>query len=316
MHEYAIGSPPLDYYLESNPFNKHKEVPMLKKLPISIVLLMVFNIPLAAQSTHIEFSYQSLRPFVHFQLNFHSYGYDYDAYERTYLKGYMDGVNNEYYFGHHFIDMVRNINAYRQGYRDGFRDRQLLIRLRGRAWYTRHRFAYDDYYAPVYAVRIWLDGLSLAFLKAPAHRLPKRWRHRAHPHLIKYRKWMTYNRKKGNHFSRSTDIERRFKKRIRGHRRKMNKVKKRRRQNTSYNRDRSNRKHYGNKRGFKKRHDIDRDRDRRHRKRSVDEDKNRRRKAVRKNKKRKRKREKVRKRSRDNNKSKRSSRNRSRNRDG
>lgn len=209
---------------------------MFKKLQILILLLFAFSLQAAAQYTHVEFSYQSFRPFLHFQLDFDSHGY-HNSYETAYLKGYMDGVNDSYYYNHRFADLVRDRRIYEAGYRDGLRDHRLMIRLRGRAWYNKYRFHYDDYYSPTYSVRVWLDGLSLAFLQAPAHRLPKHWKYRAHPHFIKYRKWYSnkhhYKKKYGGHY-RFDDVERRFQKRIRDHRKKAVQYKKRHRKDASY----------------------------------------------------------------------------------
>lgn len=202
---------------------------MFKKLQILILLLFVLSLQVAAQYTNVEFSYRSFRPFVHFQLNFDSYSY-HDTYESAYLKGYMDGVNDSYYYHHRFVDLVRDRQIYEAGYRDGLRDQRLMIRLRGHAWYHKYRFRYDDYYSPSYSVRIWLDGLSLAFLHAPAHRLPKRWKHRAHPHFIEYRKWVTHKhhyKKKNKSYHRFDNVERSFKKRIRNNRKKAVQEKKR-----------------------------------------------------------------------------------------
>lgn len=166
---------------------------MLKKLLISLLLLMAYAIPMQAQNFSFELSYQSFRPFIHFHLDYESQNYRHD-YESAYLKGYMDGVIDEYYYHHRYNELVYDSRIYEAGYRDGFRDRELLISLRGYNWYQRHRFTYNDYYNPGYSVRIWLDGLSLAFLQAPAYRLPKRWKHRAHPHVVHYRKWIAGNR--------------------------------------------------------------------------------------------------------------------------
>jgi len=166
---------------------------MLKKLLISAILFMAYAMPLQAQHFSFELSYQSFRPFIHFHLDYESQSYHHD-YESAYLKGYMDGVIDEYYYHHRFNELVYDSRIYEAGYRDGLRDRELLIRLRGHGWYHRHRFTYNDYYEPAYSVRIWLDGLSLAFLQAPTYRLPKRWKHRAHPHVITYRKWIAGNR--------------------------------------------------------------------------------------------------------------------------
>ena len=228
---------------------------MIKKLQLLLLLLFVISVPLAAQYTHVELSYQSFRPFIHFQLNFESNGYDYhQSYDNAYLKGYMDGVNHTRYYHLRFYDLVSNINAYKAGYRDGFQDRKLVIRLRGYAWYRSHRFGYDDYYAPSYAVRIWLDGLSLAFLQAPVHRLPKRWKYRAHPHVIHYRKWMgkkKYHKGYSNYYS-STNVERRFKKRIRGYRKQAQKVRIKNRRTVSGNRGHQTKQRYRPNRAFKK----------------------------------------------------------------
>lgn len=228
---------------------------MIKKLQILLLLLFAISLPLAAQHTHIELSYRSFRPFVHFQLNFGSYGYDYhDSYESAYLKGYMDGVNDHYHYHHRFDDLVWDIDAYETGYRDGFRDHKLLIRLRGHRWYKHHRFAYDDYYAPSYSVRIWLDGLSLAFLQAPVHRLPHRWKYRAHPHVIHYRKWMAkrHHHKGYNDYYSSVNVERRFKKRIKRHRKQAHSIKKRHRKGVSYARAHRTKQQFRQNRAFKK----------------------------------------------------------------
>lgn len=231
---------------------------MIKKLQILLLLLFAINLPLAAQHTHFQISYQSFRPFVHFQLNFNSHDYSYhDSYESAYLKGYMDGVNDHYYYHHRFDDLVWDIDAYEAGYRDGFRDHKLLIRLRGHHWYKRHRFAYDDYYAPSYSVRIWLDGLSLAFLQAPVHRLPHRWKHHAHPHVKHYRRWMAKHRhhKAYDDYYSSVNVERRFNKRIRGYRKQAHKVKTKHRKTVSRARDHRVDQRYRQNRAFKKYND-------------------------------------------------------------
>lgn len=228
---------------------------MFKKLQLLLILLFVSSVPLAAQYTHAEISYQSFRPFVHFQLDFgNTYtSYHHNTYESAYLKGYMDGVNESYYYNHRFADLVRDQRIYEEGYRDGLRDQRLLIQLRGRSWYQRHRFGYDDYYSPSYSVRIWLDGLSLAFLQAPAYRLPHNWKRRAHHSVITYRNQMhRYRYKKGGRtYFRANNIERRFKKRVRGYKKRA--LKERNSYRKKGYRSRSNRsitsKH--NNRGFK-----------------------------------------------------------------
>jgi len=241
---------------------------MLKKLSILLGLLIIFNVPLTAQNTHIELTYRSFRPFIHFRLDVDNYRRNYSSYESTYLQGYMDGVNNQHYYRSHFINMVQNIHAYRSGYRDGFRDRSLLIRLRGRRWYVRHRFGHDDYYTPTYAIQIWLDGLSLAFLKAPKRRLPRGWRRRAHPHLRRYRKWMRNrsHHKNYNDYYNGANIELRFKKRIRRYRHKMNRAIKRNHRRGAYNRNRVGRKRFSPRTGFQSLYNKRTNRSRKHRK--------------------------------------------------
>lgn len=163
---------------------------MIKRLCATILLIGVLSAPITAQSAYIEFSYQSFRPFIHFQLELsNSSGFYRDPYDTAYLKGYMDGVNDAYYNDYRFYDMVWNIDLYEAGYRDGYRDRDLMIWLRGYDWYYRHRFAYDDYHSPYYSVQIWLGGLSLAFLQVPEQRLPRHWERHSHPLFIKYRHW-------------------------------------------------------------------------------------------------------------------------------
>lgn len=163
---------------------------MIKRLSVTLMMLAFLSAPLAAQSAYVEFSYQSFRPFIHFQLNLsNSYNYYQDPYEAAYLKGYMDGVNDAYYNDYLFYDLVHDIDSYEAGYSDGYRDRDLMIRLRGIDWYYRNRFMYDDYHSPYYSVQIWLGGLSLAFLQVPERRLPHHWKRHAHPKFVKYRKW-------------------------------------------------------------------------------------------------------------------------------
>lgn len=223
---------------------------MLRKLLLLLGFVIFLNIPLAAQPVNIEVNYQSFRPFIHFQLDISTHGHRVDSYESIYLQGYMDGVNDRYLYGPSRVDIIRNIRAYRAGYRDGFRDRSLLIRLRGQRWYQRHRFSYNDYYAPTYAVQIWLSGLSLSFLKAPERRLPHHWHRRAHVHVKKYRKWMRKQSHRSGHngFYSAPNIERRFKKRIRNYRTRLNHVKKRRRGSISHSPKRIDKKRYERKR--------------------------------------------------------------------
>ncbi len=181
---------------------------MFKKIVTTVILIGFFSVPMAAQSTYIEVSYQSFKPFIHFQLNLGTqHSYYQQSHQSTYLKGYMDGVNDAYYHDYRFYDMVYDIDMYEAGYRDGYRDRTLLIRLRGHSYMRNHHFSYNDYHSPYYSVQIWLDGLTFAFLQAPRHRLPDRWTHRVHPKVRKYRNRM----KVSKHHTR---IERRYKKRI------------------------------------------------------------------------------------------------------
>uniref|UniRef100_UPI0035670C5C hypothetical protein n=1 Tax=Fodinibius sp. TaxID=1872440 RepID=UPI0035670C5C len=181
---------------------------MIRRLFVTTLMVGLFSVPTDAQSTYIELGYQSFKPFVHFQLNLgNAPNYYRDSYQSAYLKGYMDGVNDAYYNDYRFYELVRDIDIYEAGYRDGYRDRDLLIRLRGRSWYHRHRFVYNDYHSPYYSVQIWLDGLTFAFLQAPRHRLPDRWIHRVHPKVRRYRARMH----KRNHYA---HIEKRYKKRV------------------------------------------------------------------------------------------------------
>lgn len=181
---------------------------MIRKVFITILIIGFFSVPAASQSTYIELSYQSFKPFVNFQLNLgNSQSHYRNSYQAAYLKGYMDGVNDAYYNDYRFYELVRDIDIYEAGYRDGYRDRELLIRLRGHNWYHRHRFVYDDYHSPYYSVQIWLDGLTFSFLQAPRHRLPDRWTRRAHPKVRKYRTQM----QKRKHYA---HIEKRYEKRL------------------------------------------------------------------------------------------------------
>jgi|GEM_PF-1667512 len=172
---------------------------MFKKLFnrfIPFILLFALVKPIQAQRVNVSLSYQSFRPFIHFQLNFdnNSHRSYRKGYRSAYLKGYMDGVNNSRYLRHRFASMVHDFRMYETGYQDGFRDRELLIHMRGRPWYCQHRFSYDDYYAPVYSVRSWLSNLSMAFIQAPSRKLPQHWRRRARPRFKKYRRWYRRSR--------------------------------------------------------------------------------------------------------------------------
>ncbi|MCG2587823.1 hypothetical protein [Rhodohalobacter sulfatireducens] len=189
---------------------------MMKRLSVTLMILAFFSAPLSAQSTYVEFSYQSFRPFIHFQLNLsNSYSYYEDPYHSAYLKGYMDGVNDAYYNEYRFYDLVRDIDIYEAGYRDGYRDRDLMIRLRGIDWYYLNRFVYDDYHSPYYSVQIWLGGLSLAFLQVPERRLPRYWKRHAHPVFVKYRNWHKYrHRYNDREYRHYVHIERDYKKRL------------------------------------------------------------------------------------------------------
>jgi hypothetical protein len=195
---------------------------LFKKLLLILGFIIAVNVPLNAQHTQFELSYQSFRPFIHFQININSHRSHYNAYEEAYLQGYMDGVNDALFLGGRFADRRINVRAYRSGFKDGFRDRALMIRLRGHGWYQRYRVSQNAYYVPSLAVQIWLDGLSLAFLQAPSYRLPPRWQHRAHPKFKQYRKWMNRrNQINRGKYRDNPDVERRFKKRIQHHRKQL-----------------------------------------------------------------------------------------------
>ncbi|MBN2732590.1 MAG: hypothetical protein JXR26_09190 [Balneolaceae bacterium] len=162
---------------------------MIKKILLPLLLVGFISQTTNAQSFSASFNYQSFRPFINFRLeigNDRGYGYQ-DPYESAYIKGYMDGVNDLYYSDYRFYELVHNINAYEAGYRDGLRDRALLIRLKGYNRLSYRPFRYDDYYSPYYSVQIWLNELSFTFIQAPEYRLPRHWARRAHPHVKRYR---------------------------------------------------------------------------------------------------------------------------------
>lgn len=170
---------------------------MLRKILLPLLLFGFISVTADAQSFHASFSYQSFRPFVNFQLEIgndrgyhdnYAYGYQ-NPYESAYIKGYMDGVNDAYYLDYRFYDMVRSINAYEAGYRDGVQDRLLYLRLKGYNRLRHQYFTYADYYSPYYSVQIWLNRLSFTFIEAPAYRLPRHWARRAHPRMKRYRAW-------------------------------------------------------------------------------------------------------------------------------
>ncbi len=171
---------------------------MLKKITLIIVFQFLIGLQLVAQHASVELSYLSLRPFIHFQLDFDTHGYDaYNSYESSYVNGYMDGVNKSRHYLYDSYHPYWYEEAYEAGYRDGFRDHKLYVSLRGYSSYKRHRFNRRDYHSPYYSVRVWLDGLSVAFLKAPAYKLPHRWEYHAHPKVKKYRRQLAVNHRKG-----------------------------------------------------------------------------------------------------------------------
>lgn len=171
---------------------------MLKKITLIIVFQFIIGLQLVAQPVSDELSYVSFRPFIHFQLDFDSYEYDkYDSYESSYVNGYMDGVNKSRHYLYNSHHPYWYEEAYEAGYRDGFRDHKMYVKFRGYSSYKRHRFSKHDYHSPYYSVKVWLDGLSVAFLKAPAHKLPHRWEYHAHPKVKKYRWHMAVNHRRG-----------------------------------------------------------------------------------------------------------------------
>lgn len=171
---------------------------MLKKITLIILFQFIIGLQLVAQPVSIELSYVSFRPFIHFQLDLNSYGYDaYDPYESSYVNGYMDGVNKYRHYLYNSQHPYWYETAYEAGYRDGFRDHKMYVKLRGYSSYKRHRFSKHDYHSPYYSVKVWLDGLSVAFLKAPAHKLPHRWEYHAHPKVKKYRRQVAVNHRRG-----------------------------------------------------------------------------------------------------------------------
>ena len=52
---------------------------MFKKLTTLLGFIFLFNIPLSAQNAHFELSYQSFRPFIHFQIDINHYNRSYGA---------------------------------------------------------------------------------------------------------------------------------------------------------------------------------------------------------------------------------------------
>lgn len=173
---------------------------MLRKILFPFAILVLYALPLNAQAVQVSLSYQSIRPFVHFQLDF-GRRVRHSPYRSAYLKGYMDGVNRQYYYDHRFHEMVENVRIYKSGYRDGIRDRGLVVRLRGRRWLQNNCFDYEDYYSPNASVRIWLKGMTLAFLTAPARRLPPGWRHKISHRAKKYRHQMRKRYRRNNKWS-------------------------------------------------------------------------------------------------------------------
>lgn len=150
---------------------------MIRKIAFVLVPFLLVSVQSKAQSVHIELGYQSILPFVHFQLRFGGDRHRHDrysrSYRRAYMRGYMNGVNDQRYYSRRY----REMRAYKAGYHDGFKDRGMLIRLKGRNWWHRYRFSRRDYRSPSVAIRVWLKHISIVFEKGHRHR---RWRHRSH----------------------------------------------------------------------------------------------------------------------------------------
>lgn len=179
---------------------------MFKKILIPFVMIAIYAMPLNGQPVHVSVSFQSLRPYIHFQLNF-GRNMSHTPYRTAYLKGYMAGVSSRYGYGYRFEEMIENMQIYKAGYRDGMRDRALLIRLRSRGWLRRHCFNYEDYYTPYVSVRIWLENVSIAFSNAPVRRLPPGWSRRAYPHGRRYRPRIRHPRRWNRRWPRYEDYE-------------------------------------------------------------------------------------------------------------
>lgn len=167
---------------------------MIRKILFIVTVASFVTIPASAQSFYAEFSYQSFRPYIHFQLEIGSHHQRFNPYQESYLKGYMDGVNATYYGNYRFYEMVSYIEAYEAGYRDGLRDQRLFLQLRGYNRLPGRPFAYRDYYSPYYSVQIWLNQLTFTFIQAPEHRLPRYWTRRVHPSVKKYRNRVKHRR--------------------------------------------------------------------------------------------------------------------------
>ncbi|HYW36189.1 MAG TPA: hypothetical protein VE868_12325 [Balneolaceae bacterium] len=173
---------------------------MKKRLLLTFAFLSLFGLSAHAQSFHIEFNYQVFRPFIHFRLELGNRPRSYSPYQASYMRGYMDGVDGRYYDDDSYYGSLRLHRAYINGYRDGIRDRELLCRLRGVRRLHHRPFDYDDYYAPYYSIRIWLDQISFSFLRAPERRLPRHWGRRAHARLRHYRRRFKDDDHEWSHF--------------------------------------------------------------------------------------------------------------------
>ena len=160
----------------------------IKFIFILLIIQWIFSEPANAQKHHVEISYTSFRPYIHFQIDFESHGYHaYDAYEASYLRGYMDGVNKSHHYSYKWDPRYWHYDAYDVGYQHGYADHKLMVRLAGYNTYKKHRFRSSHYHSPYYSVRVWLDELSLAYLYAPAHRLPYGWNRHVSPVVVDFR---------------------------------------------------------------------------------------------------------------------------------
>jgi len=170
----------------------------IKFIFVLLVIQWIFSVPANAQKHHVELSYTSFRPYIHFQIDFESHGYHaYDAYDASYLRGYMDGVNKSHHYSYKWDPRYWHYDAYEAGYNHGYKDHKLMVRLAGYNTYSRHRFRTSHYKTPYYSVRVWLDELSLAYLYAPAHRLPHGWTRHISPVVVDFRYTIYKNDHKG-----------------------------------------------------------------------------------------------------------------------
>ncbi len=85
--------------------------------------------------------------------------------ESSYLKGYMDGVDNDFYSMNKLYEGTESTDAYIKGFSDGVADYEIYENNKCASIKERKdRFSFADYYYPKYAALQWLEDLSYSYV--------------------------------------------------------------------------------------------------------------------------------------------------------